>query len=256
MRLATAAALLAFAAGGASAQTQLELRQLQPGAGAAATPAPVTQLTARPAPGRSRAQVAPLAASTATITPLQAMGGTAVGLAAGGLGLRAAPPPQRSRVVIAAIEPSRARVEALTATATTAVAALKSELGARETERGTLISLPGDILFDFDKYAIRREARPTLAKLAELIRRTPEGAVLVEGHTDAKGSDAYNLRLSERRAEAVAGWLGEQQGVDPTRLEERGLGEARPAAPDTRPDGSDDPGARQLNRRVEVILTR
>jgi outer membrane protein OmpA-like peptidoglycan-associated protein len=216
------AALMILAVGGTHAQSRLQLQPLQAGGGATAAE-PVTRLSPPMAPARSRVKMTALA---------------------------------RSEVTIAALTASRVLIEPLDATATVAAAALKSELGARETERGTLISLPGDVLFDFDKYAIRRDARPTLARLAELIRQMPEGRVLIEGHTDAKGSEAYNLKLSERRAEAVAEWLGVQEGIDTTRLDRRGLGEARPAAPNTRADGRDDPEGRQRNRRVEVILTR
>lgn len=80
--------------------------------------------------------------------------------------------------------------------------------------------------------------------------------MLIEGHTDAKGSEAYNLKLSERRAEAVVEWLAVREGIDTAWLDRRGLGEAQPAAPNARPDGRDDPEGRQRNRRVEVILTR
>ena len=134
-----------------------------------------------------------------------------------------------------------------------AVEALKTELGAVETERGTMVSLPGDVTFDFDKATIRPEARGTLDRLAELILGSGEGAIAIEGHTDARGEDAYNQRLSEQRAEAVSAYLA-TKGVPEDRLQTRGLGETRPAAPNARPDGSDDEAGRQRNRRVEVIL--
>lgn len=133
------------------------------------------------------------------------------------------------------------------------VEALKSELGAVETERGTVVSLPGDVTFDFDEATIRDDARPTLDRLAQLIQAGGEGRITVEGHTDSRGDDAYNQRLSERRAEAVKAYLV-QQGVSADRLATLGLGERRPVAPNARPDGSDDEAGRQRNRRVEVIL--
>lgn len=136
-----------------------------------------------------------------------------------------------------------------------AVEALKSELGAVETERGTMISLPGDVTFDFDEATIRPEARATLDRLAELIARSPEGTIAIEGHTDALGGDAYNQRLSERRAAAVAEYLV-SRNVPEDRLATRGWGKARPVASNTRPDGSDDEEGRQRNRRVEVVLPR
>lgn len=134
-----------------------------------------------------------------------------------------------------------------------AVEALKSELGARQTERGTVISLPGDVTFDFDKSTIRSSAQQTLDRLVQLIQASPAGQVTIEGHTDAKGDDNYNKRLSEGRADAVRDYLV-GKGVDEQRLRTIGLGELRPLAPNAKSDGSDDEEGRQRNRRVEVIL--
>ncbi|MCB2053809.1 MAG: OmpA family protein [Geminicoccaceae bacterium] len=131
---------------------------------------------------------------------------------------------------------------------------LETELGARETERGTLVSLPGDVLFDFDEADIRPDAATTLARLAELIRHKRPDRVLVEGHTDAKGSDAYNLELSLARARAVEDWLVQKERLDPAPIRIEGFGEKRPVAPNTGPDGADDPQGRQRNRRVEIVL--
>ena len=137
----------------------------------------------------------------------------------------------------------------------TAVGALKSELGAVETDRGTVVSLPGDVTFDFDEATIRDDARGTLDRLAELIAAGGEGQISIEGHTDAKGDDAYNKRLSEARAEAVKTYLL-GRGVDAARLRTIGLGELRPVAPNIDRNGADDEAGRQRNRRVEVILPR
>lgn len=250
MRL-PAAILLTVLAPAAAAQTTLEAQPAAPSP-TRNVPAPVSTLTAAPAPA-SRVTITSMPRSTIKIVPLAA-GDLAGGAAT--TSVQRAVSAARSEIVIAALPRSKVRIEALGGTETLAVATLKSELGARETERGTLISLPGDVLFDFDRYAIRRDAQPTLAKLAELIERSPDRRVLIEGHTDAKGSDAYNLRLSEQRARAVAEWLSTRHGLDPGLFEERGLGESQPAAPNTHPDGRDNPEGRQLNRRVEVILTR
>lgn len=136
-----------------------------------------------------------------------------------------------------------------------AVEKLKSELGAVETARGTLVSLPGDVTFDFDKATIREAAKPTLDRLAQLIAAGGAGDIAVEGHTDAKGDDAYNKRLSEARADAVKTYLA-GKGVDGAGLRTIGLGELRPVAPNAKQDGSDDEAGRQRNRRVEVILPK
>ncbi|MFL0588333.1 OmpA family protein [Sphingomonas olei] len=135
----------------------------------------------------------------------------------------------------------------------TVVEKLKSELGAVDSDRGTVVSLAGDVTFDFDKATIQAGARTTLDRLAALIQAQPAGQITIEGHTDAKGDDAYNKRLSELRAEAVKTYLVEK-GVTADRLQTIGLGELRPVAPNVNADGSDDETGRQRNRRVEVIL--
>jgi outer membrane protein OmpA-like peptidoglycan-associated protein len=77
--------------------------------------------------------------------------------------------------------------------------------------------------------------------------------VLIEGHTDGKGSDSYNQGLSERRAVAVKTALV-VGGLQEARLNVRGFGKTRPVAPNQTPDGADDPDGRQRNRRVEVVI--
>lgn len=134
-----------------------------------------------------------------------------------------------------------------------AVEALKTELGARDTDRGAVISLDGDVTFEFDKATIRPQAQQTLDRLAELLRLQSQGQIAIEGHTDSEGEEAYNQRLSEQRAQAVKAYLVEKQ-VPAERLTAVGFGESRPVAANTRPDGSDDEAGRGRNRRVEVIL--
>lgn len=131
---------------------------------------------------------------------------------------------------------------------------LKSALGATETDRGTVISLPGDVLFDFNKATIRADARPTLDRLVQLIKTTNPPSVAIEGHTDSKGDDGYNQRLSQARARSVRDYLISVGTVDGTRLSEHGFGELKPVAPNMHPDGTDDEQGRQRNRRVEVVL--
>ena len=97
------------------------------------------------------------------------------------------------------------------------VAALKSameDLGARVTETEIRIELPSDVLFDFDKSDIRPDAREALGKVAVVIRAHPDRTVLIEGHTDSKGSDEYNMKLSLKRASSVKEWLQDKEGLD------------------------------------------
>lgn len=124
----------------------------------------------------------------------------------------------------------------------------KRDLGAQETALVVKVELPADVLFDFDKADIRSDAANALAQLATIIAAYPKGRVELEGHTDAKGDDAYNLRLSERRAQSVATWLSSHHGVDAGRLSTRGWGESKPVADNTTDEG------RQRNRRVEAIV--
>lgn len=123
-------------------------------------------------------------------------------------------------------------------------------LNAKETDLEVRVDLPADVLFDFDKAEIRPDASQALSQLATVIRAWPSGSVQLDGHTDAKGDDAYNQRLSENRAEAVRRWLVEREGIEGGRLATRGWGEKRPVA------SNDDDAGRQRNRRVEVVIRK
>lgn len=109
-----------------------------------------------------------------------------------------------------------------------------------------------DFLFDFDRAELRSEAEPALAELARRVAQANKMA-MIEGHTDAKGTDSYNQTLSERRATAVRlALVGRGLGYE--KLNIRGFGKTRPVAPNQYPDGADDPDGRQRNRRVEVVI--
>ena len=129
-----------------------------------------------------------------------------------------------------------------------------SDLDAKQTSEGLQINLPESILFDFDKYDLRADAQPTLEKVSKLINYYNNAPVDIAGHTDSKGSDTYNQKLSEQRANAVQDALVSQFGINSDRLDARGFGESQPIAANTKSDGSDDPAGRQKNRRVEVIV--
>jgi len=123
-------------------------------------------------------------------------------------------------------------------------------LGATESALEVKVELPADVLFDFDKAEVRPDAAQALGRLATVIRGYPTGRVAIEGHTDAKGNDAYNQKLSERRAESVKSWLVEREKIAADRITTRGAGKSRPVA-----DNSTEAG-RQKNRRVEVVIQK
>jgi outer membrane protein OmpA-like peptidoglycan-associated protein len=114
----------------------------------------------------------------------------------------------------------------------------------------TVIRLPGDVLFAFGSAELTPAARAAIAAVDDEIGGGT-GTVTIEGHTDAIGSDADNQALSERRAAAVRGALEAALGSG-YQYTSVGFGETRPVAPNTKPDGSDDPDGRALNRRVEI----
>jgi outer membrane protein OmpA-like peptidoglycan-associated protein len=124
----------------------------------------------------------------------------------------------------------------------------------RPTAQGSVVTLQNDVLFDFDKSDLRPEATQALERVAELVRQRHPASLRIIGHTDSMGTDSYNQALSERRAEAVRTWLAAQPGMPPMRAE--GHGEREPVAPNSTPDGRDNPEGRQQNRRVEIYLDR
>ncbi|MEA5122575.1 OmpA family protein [Xanthomonas floridensis] len=116
---------------------------------------------------------------------------------------------------------------------------------------GYLITLNDRILFDFDKSDIRPDAARVLDTLAAALGTVTPKEMEVRGHTDAKGEDAYNQALSERRATAVLAALRARGAAQAAGA--KGYGETQPVAPNT-VNGQDNPGGRQLNRRVEIFL--
>jgi outer membrane protein OmpA-like peptidoglycan-associated protein len=128
------------------------------------------------------------------------------------------------------------------------------ELGAKKVDTGIQISLSGDVLFDFNKWDIREKAEKTLRKLAKLIKDLNKKHVLIEGHTDAKGKESYNLVLSNKRALSVKTWFVSKGDLSDIEFQIKGYGESKPIAPNTKPDGSDNPEGRAANRRVEIFI--
>jgi outer membrane protein OmpA-like peptidoglycan-associated protein len=128
------------------------------------------------------------------------------------------------------------------------------DLRAKTTETEIRIELSSDVLFDFDKAVLLPKAIPELEKVATVLKSYPKASCTIEGHTDRKGSDPYNQKLSERRADSVKSWLLSKGASNPMTI--RGWGATKPVAPNTFPDGRDNPDGRQKNRRVEIVVKK
>ena len=121
---------------------------------------------------------------------------------------------------------------------------------------GIVVTVPGDVLFDFDTTEVRADARQALGLAAVFCATTRSPTSPSRDTTDWVGSESYNDELSLARAEAVAAWLVGQAGIAADRVSSRGMGESRPVADETLPDGSDFPEGRQRNRRVEIRILK
>ena len=124
-----------------------------------------------------------------------------------------------------------------------------------EVEGGVRYTLSADILFDFDKATLRPKATQALEAMSNDVRqRFKEARFVVDGYTDSKGSDGYNVKLSLRRAAAVREFLSKRERFAAETVSIEGRGEANPVAPNETPAGLDDPEGRQKNRRVEILV--
>ena len=112
----------------------------------------------------------------------------------------------------------------------------------------TIPTLRLNILFDYDKSDIKPQYQSEIAKAAQFLANYPNMQTVIEGHTDSRGSDSYNQRLSQRRADSVRSALISQYGIDANRISAIGYGESRPVAT------NDTDAGRQENRRVMVVI--
>ena len=117
---------------------------------------------------------------------------------------------------------------------------------------GTVITLEDGVLFDFGKSDIRPDAAQTLKSLAGVLNNAKVPTAHIYGHTDSISDEAFNLQLSQERADAVSAEL-KKDGVSAI-LDATGYGESKPVAPNENADGSDNPAGRALNRRVEIFI--
>src|SRR2546425_4344019 len=132
----------------------------------------------------------------------------------------------------------------------------RQEFQAQQSGRSLSMNLSGDVLFDYDKAALKPEAEQALKKVAVVLSQFPESKVTVEGYTDSKGTKAVNMQLSRDRAQAVKDWLVKNGGVLAANVSTKGFGEQYPIAPNKNTDGSDNPLGRALNRRVSIIVEK
>lgn len=123
-----------------------------------------------------------------------------------------------------------------------------TDLKAENTEQGLVVPLPEQVLFDFNRADVREDAKPTLAKVSQVVGFYADAQVEVQGHTDDIGAEEYNQALSEGRANAVRDHLVTVNAIPPERLVVKAYGESRPVAP------NDSEENRQRNRRVEVVI--
>ena len=122
-----------------------------------------------------------------------------------------------------------------------------ADLQAKQTDRGVVVTL-GDVLFDTGQATLKPGADLAVNRLATFLSSNPHTKVLIEGHTDSRGSDDYNIGLSDRRARAVSTAL-ESRGISSDQIQTLGRGKAYPVA------SNDTPGGRQQNRRVEIVFS-
>lgn len=123
-----------------------------------------------------------------------------------------------------------------------------AELQAKQTERGMVLTLGNNVLFDTNSDTLKPGADESLNRVAQFLQTQPAVKVRIEGHTDSRGSDSYNQALSQRRAQAVASALM-ARGVDASRVQPVGRGMEVPLATNDTAEG------RQQNRRVELIFS-
>lgn len=133
---------------------------------------------------------------------------------------------------------------------------LDNSIRRSDTSKAIRVTLDADVLFAFNRAQLSGRAANRIAQTATDIKRLKPAAVTIVGHSDNKGSTAYNERLSKRRADAVRRALAARLGADRPRLVATGKGETDPVARNTKRNGEDNPRGRALNRRVEIGIPK
>lgn len=125
--------------------------------------------------------------------------------------------------------------------------AVAAALAVKDEPRGTVITIPGSVLFASGKYELLPAAQQKLGQVAEALKNQEDRKIVVEGHTDSQGSETSNMELAQKRAQSVRDYLV-SRGVEAGVISATGIGQARPVADNKTPEG------RANNRRVEIIV--
>ncbi|MBK0380468.1 OmpA family protein [Mucilaginibacter segetis] len=112
-----------------------------------------------------------------------------------------------------------------------------------------------NVLYDFDKATLRPESKLVLDKVVTILKDNPKMKIELAAHTDSVGTEAYNKKLSQQRAQACVDYLV-QKGISESRVYAKGYGELKPIAPNSLPNGKDNPAGRQMNRRTEFTVLK
>ena len=107
-----------------------------------------------------------------------------------------------------------------------------------------------NVYYDYNKASLKPESYQSLDQLVDMLQQNPTMVIEISAHTDNKGTEKYNQKLSEARAQSVVAYLV-SKGIEASRLQAKGYGATQPIAPNTNDDGSDNPDGRQKNRRTE-----
>ena len=124
-----------------------------------------------------------------------------------------------------------------------AIAAASEAASVRRNQDVLTATFKSDMFFDYDSAVLKSGAYSEIGRVADMLNRFPQTRIRVEGHTDTTGSEEYNMRLSQRRADAVKTALT-GRGVDPVRIDTVGYGESMPVS-----------SSHAANRRVNVVIT-
>lgn len=130
------------------------------------------------------------------------------------------------------------------------------QIRVQENDQLTIITLPADLVFDFNNDTIRPDAEKALRQVSQAIKnRYPDTWLQILGHTDSMGSNSHNLKLSERQVAVVQKWLSEKGGINLYLMTKEGYGETQPIAPNST-NCSGNLTERHKNSRIEIVIQK